>query len=581
MNTTSPGRFIFRTGPLAGAIAGVFLLTAGAVAQDVFNSNGGPPPDVYNGTGPGGGPDIFGSNGSNVRFPNHTNPNPRGCGSPIQGRFLHTQGSIIACVRTFNPCRNVTVQVAREGSPASHGYAPGSVVTFTQFDWATGVPRAIPAGTKVKIDVAVNESGVHYFSGIRPFNPALDEDLPIAERTPEAVAGCPAATDNSGPPITRAAPTLVHADFPVVDYVRGMGDGLHDCVDQLTNLPATFYKETIDFFGAAASIVRGDFVTGAKLLGFTTSDTALRAIFQPLTTQQIVIDPKTGKPSISAYDVGRNGGLRLCQYGIAHAAAKALKALGSAGETPLNPLKGNALTTAMGGAEDQLPNLSGKYVSTPNGPAKLGKFVGKGSFSTVYEMGDDPSKVIKIGNNPTESQASFARQVVGAERLKASGVKTPKIHNPDTAGRSGVLITDNVNKLQLGPITQYRNILQMKGTPAERAMLDMGNKLNSRGYALVDNHAGNVSFIPNGAGTLEALVVDPDMVMTVPEMQEAIQQNTIPGNVIKGVLGVNGGEVLQALQNGTPITPNEVFTALLQARGLIPKGGGSTVIPAR
>jgi hypothetical protein len=66
-------------------------------------------------------------------LPVQTPASRAGCGQSIKGPWV-SQGSIIGCIRSFVPCRSITVEVKPEGDPQAHGYAPGSVVTFTEAD---------------------------------------------------------------------------------------------------------------------------------------------------------------------------------------------------------------------------------------------------------------------------------------------------------------------------------------------------------------------------------------------------------------------------------------------------------------
>jgi hypothetical protein len=254
---------------------------------------------------------------------------------------------------------------------------------------------------------------------------------------------------------------------------------------------------------------------------------------------------------------------------------KALKAapiakFATPGQTPVNPLKGSALATAVSGAEKDLPALQGNWISTKKGPLKLGNFIGKGSFSTVFEDANNPKSVIKIGNATGESPAAFERQVKGVKRLQEAGVDTPTIDyvDPGDASRPGVIITPNVFKGGVpGPVTSLTNAALARTAPALTAMQQLLEKLAAKGYVWGDGHGGNLVFVSDGAGGLKDVVIDPDFVMTPEEMGESIRNNTTPGRVVGGVLLQSQGiEDLVNLQKGQAVSACQLSDSLFKAR---------------
>jgi hypothetical protein len=82
-------------------------------------------------------------------------------------------------------------------------------------------------------------------------------------------------------------------------------------------------------------------------------------------------------------------------------------------------------------------------------------------------------------------------------------------------------------------------------------------------------------FQPMG-DALNVIIHDPDMIMTVPEVQEAIAQGTMPAKVLMSVLDSVG----QMNLLNQPFTAQSLMNALRNAR--IGGGwGGSTVIPPK
>jgi hypothetical protein len=101
------------------------------------------------------------------------------------------------------------------------------------------------------------------------------------------------------------------------------------------------------------------------------------------------------------------------------------------------------------------------------------------------------------------------------------------------------------------------------------------NKLADAGLVWPDNHFGNMVFQPMG-DALNVIIHDPDMIMTVPEVQEAIAQGTMPAKVLMSVLDSVG----QMNLLNQPFTAQSLMNALRNAR--IGGGwGGSTVIPPK
>ena len=350
-----------------------------------------------------------------------------------------------------------------------------------------------------------------------------------------------------------------------VDYFRGFAAGMGDC-----------FTGFVDLFAATGMMAKGDFVSAARLLGVEPGKSlVLKSIWQELVQTKVV-----GK-GVSYYDQGRAAGRRICTYALIPGALKVRKALATVGETRWNPIRGPDLGEAMAGAEKGLDAYKGKWVATGKGPVQrpvqLGKFVGRGSFSTVYEMAGDPDKVIKIGNNPAESPGSFARQKEGAQRLKSAGVETPNIDyvDPGTAVRPGSLITGNVFKRgPPGSIKIFSDPRAIMGTSISRALQDVYDNLAQKGYIWGDGHLGNIAFEPTGPGTWRGVVIDPDMILTPAELADAIKKSTLPGNVVSDVL-YGGGVMQNALRlfAGEPVAASALSDDLFAARGFIRQSG--------
>ena len=112
---------------------------------------------------------------ANYTQPVESNKNSGGCGQAIKGPWVQ-QGSIVACIRKFQPCQSITVQVAPDGDPQAYGYTPGSEVTFTQADTALGVPPLgsqidTSPGATIKLDVGRTRMEPYYV-GMWPWGQA-------------------------------------------------------------------------------------------------------------------------------------------------------------------------------------------------------------------------------------------------------------------------------------------------------------------------------------------------------------------------------------------------------------------------
>ncbi len=372
------------------------------------------------------------------------------------------------------------------------------------------------------------------------------------------------------------------------EYALGLAEGLGDCIHGFidTGIAAVL------LFQATQNPVIGlqtNWVDVAKSLGLEPGQSVvLRTIWQELVQTKVI-----GR-DISARARGKIDGSRLCAYAgpaLSHVAEPHLSKLKTPGATPVNPLAGASLSKAMSQIESDLAAHSGKWIATPKGPLKLGGFVGKGSFSTVYELAGKPNQVIKIGNSTGESSGSFSRQITGSARLTQAGVDTPPIHYVDvgTPYRPGVLITDNINAR--GP---PGSVLKLSATEIGRnpaamnAMQDLFRKVGDAGYAFADGHPGNVRFSSAGPGALKAIVIDPDFVMTPQEFAASIQRDTAPGRVLAGKLMFTE-ELLDwsELQQGRMVSASKLSKSLFDAfkqrvngpnnGGLTGVGRGSTV----
>ena len=107
--------------------------------------------------------------------------------------------------------------------------------------------------------------------------------------------------------------------------------------------------------------------------------------------------------------------------------------------------------------------LAGQWVKTPKGPMKFGKLLGDpeklGAMGNVYELPDQPGRVIKVSNAGWESAPSFTRQLEGYNALAKARILTPKIYEAiiSESGQPSFLLMDNV-KARFSGATFFDNV---------------------------------------------------------------------------------------------------------------------------
>lgn len=425
------------------------------------------------------------------------------------------------------------VVCSREFGSGPYVPAPGTVLAGT-----TGTQQPGPStGTTNPLQAAAS---------VNPCEPNIDQSTPakqaaaaplIAQYAAECNAErcqhnpgldvcktIPAQTTTNQPPPPAPKTTKPPAN-PIaitVDYIRGLVDGFGGCI-----------KSFGDLLAGASAFAQGDFVNAARLWGLTPGQSVtLKLISTELSTQVI-------GQNVSAYDQGLTAGRRICSYGVVPGVAKAAGTVLKGGI--LNPLNDADVLAATSG--ENPAGLAGKYWNTNQGPPmQIGNYVGNGSFGSVFKLPN--GRVIKIGNNKFGSAQSFPRQVTGSQRLEKIGVDTPHIYEPESnpAPASGppTLIMDDVstkfpNSYQLSS-TQFSGLAPAAYNQVVAAVTKLTDQLVDAGYIWPDNHFGNMAFVADSAGGLNAIVVDADMIMTAPEMQAALASAQVPGLVLREAL---------------------------------------------
>jgi hypothetical protein len=105
---------------------------------------------------------------------------------------------------------------------------------------------------------------------------------------------------------------------------------------------------------------------------------------------------------------------------------------------------------------------------------------------------------------------------------------------------------------------------------------DVYNKIADGGDIWGDGHINNMMFQPDGRGGLTAIIHDADMIMTGPELQQALGQfGNIPAAVVQTALEKVS---LQGILS-RPFTARAVMDALHRSRfgGNLIDGGSGTV----
>jgi hypothetical protein len=198
---------------------------------------------------------------------------------------------------------------------------------------------------------------------------------------------------------------------------------------------------------------------------------------------------------------------------------------GGDGLSPATPLWGGPLQLDL----DRDPKaLVGKYIKLPDGRViQLGPDLGKGGFAVVYKYGDLAIKLSKNEGAYGYGPESLAGQNQGAERLQGTGVQIPKTYEyqPGGNGVPASFVTGDANTEFPG----YKEITpqDFQALPAAsqagllKAMTGLTNAIAGKGYVLGDPNLGNIRFRPVAGGGYQAMLLDTDMVMTIPEVQAA------------------------------------------------------------
>ena len=212
--------------------------------------------------------------------------------------------------------------------------------------------------------------------------------------------------------------------------------------------------------------------------------------------------------------------------------------------TPSNPLTGAAVSNSW-------ENLAGKTIVVGGQPVQLGNMVGSpGGFGAVYQMAEDPSKVIKIVRPGEIGADSITRQLEGAELANAAGVKTPAVYQA-SAGANGDpphIIMDNVMG---GKWSNVQMPSQAQLTPQQAtALQQMYNQLGQNDLIWADGKLNNVFFYDSPESPSVG-ILDPDMIF--PSSQLPWQPPVVGANLMK-----NASAAMKATLGRLQYTPEDI-----------------------
>ena len=281
-----------------------------------------------------------------------------------------------------------------------------------------------------------------------------------------------------------------------------------------------------------------------------------------------VTTPPEGEPTTPAEDTTR--ATNPPEGGAAPEAAPEPPASGP-GSSESDPLKGMPLVVKLS-MGDPL-NLAGDWVKLGNQTIKLGK-ANSGSLAGVYEYGE--GEVIKLSRGAGTSNAgkSLAGQYDGAKILKSRGIATPDItdFNPGNASTPASMVAKNLSaqfpKSKVLSRAAYQKMTPELQGAIKDALADFDNTLgedlpNDPGNVSLDINPSNFSYQDLGNGTVKLIQHDPDMIMTVKDLN-ALPSGSQPLGVLDDALKSAGFPEYSATQGYTAPTLGKLINQLRQ-----------------
>jgi hypothetical protein len=462
--------------------------------------------------------------------------------------------------KEFALCNLADALNGSNGTPATSTPIQGGVDTGPNGTPGLGTPGSgtpgTPGGPPLQTGISYNEPGTGTpASGSPGTTDGGGPGTPPASGTqpgsPSSPSSGPGSGPGSGSPPSSPAKQPSNPVANAADYLHGVIDGFGNC-----------FKGMGSMLAGAGYFAQGDFQNAATAWGLEPGQSiVLKTMYSELTT------PSVGS-NVSPYQAGLTAGRRLCAYavvpGVAKAAGTLIKGAAAPGSTFTNPLKGQALQDAIDGEVPPKPiegepppkpidpnapqpqQIANKWVQTGNGPVQLGDYAGQGSFATVFKYGK--SSVIKLSRSIPRIKGygpeSIEGQNIGAQRLQQAGVETPATSNysaggPDTP--ASIMAEDVTQKYpgsyQLST-SEFRTFDAAKQAEVLNAVTNVANQIAKSGDVLIDTNPGNFT-IQNLSNAIDAIIHDPDMVMTVPEIQ-ALPLDSIRRAVLNSALNVAG-----------------------------------------
>lgn len=242
------------------------------------------------------------------------------------------------------------------------------------------------------------------------------------------------------------------------------------------------------------------------------------------------------------------------------------------GESAADPVQGDSLKGALTNNKDNVSNaraLGGKYVETENGPVELGNYIDEGTFAGVYE--DGVTQVRKVAKNSGAGyfNEQLEGQSKGSDILKKLDIDHPEASDfvPGDDTRPATLVQENTGQkypgsygLSSGGFQKMPPATQTQVLNAIKSVID---KLASNGYILGDINPANFT-IAEENGVLKAIIHDPDMIMDMTDLNDAVKDPTSGvGATLNGSLAASGaGPYTPGAYANAPALANTLYNGM-------------------
>jgi hypothetical protein len=221
------------------------------------------------------------------------------------------------------------------------------------------------------------------------------------------------------------------------------------------------------------------------------------------------------------------------------------------GVSAQDPIGGNDLDSALSNDannESPAPELANKFVELSDGPVKLGNFIGQGSFAAVFEDGAGMVTKVAKRNGLGYFNKQLQGQLNGSEALQKAGINHPEVTPKTFQDVSDVpesIEQENAAQKYPGSKELSAASFQKESAATQNQIINslksvLLDKLARAGYVMGDINPSNFTMWEDD-GVLQAIPHDTDMIMTMPEIDQAFanQQKGVP-SVLDGSLGASG-----------------------------------------